>query len=331
MSASRIRKLLVVAVVVLAAGALAVLAYDRPAIAEAPRIPGMVRQTEVRIAPEVSGRLASLAVSAGQHVQKGDVLAVIDNPDLTAAMAEAGAASASASADRARVYSGIRPEQIAIAAETVRTAEANLLLARQQYDRAVALNSKSFLSQQQLDESKASLTRAQADLDGKRAQYAAAQAGPTTEERQLADTKVALTKTTIASLQAQLDKTRLLAPAAGTIGIRVAEPGEIMAPGKSVMTLNLDGMRWFAFTMREDMLRDLSVGGTTTLTMGDGKRIEARVSELRPLGKFATWRAARAVGDHDLNSFRMRLEPVADVEKLEPGMTVWLERPKPHQ
>jgi HlyD family secretion protein len=50
--------------------------------------------------------------------------------------------------------------------------------------------------------------------------------------------------------------------------------------------------------------------------------------ELRPLGEFATWRAARAVGDHDLNSFRMRLDPVADAGRLEPGMTVWLARPK---
>jgi HlyD family secretion protein len=56
----------------------------------------------------------------------------------------------------------------------------------------------------------------------------------------------------------------------------------------------------------------------------DGRRIEGRVTELRPLGEFATWRAARAVGDHDLNSFRLRLDPGGKDEKLEPGMSVWL-------
>jgi HlyD family secretion protein len=60
------------------------------------------------------------------------------------------------------------------------------------------------------------------------------------------------------------------------------------------------------------------------LTVQDGRQIDARVTELRPLGEFATWRAARAVGDHDLNSFRLRLDPNGDIDGLEPGMTVWL-------
>jgi HlyD family secretion protein len=55
-----------------------------------------------------------------------------------------------------------------------------------------------------------------------------------------------------------------------------------------------------------------------------GQKIAARVTGLRPLGEFATWRAARAVGDHDLNSFRLRLDPIASVEGLRAGMTVWL-------
>ena len=159
----------------------------------------MVRQTEIRIAPEVSGRLASIAVAPGQHVKRGDLLAVIDNPDITAALAEAKAAADSAAADRANTYSGTRPEQVSIADEAVRTAEANLLLAQQQYDRAATLNSKSFLSQQQLDESRASLTKAQADLDGKRAAAAADKAGPTAEERRLADAKLAAAKAATAS------------------------------------------------------------------------------------------------------------------------------------
>ena len=58
----------------------------------------------------------------------------------------------------------------------------------------------------------------------------------------------------------------------------------------------------------------------------DGKALEGRVTEMRPLGEFATWRAARAVGDHDLNSFLLRVDPLAPTRELEPGMTVWLER-----
>jgi HlyD family secretion protein len=302
-------------------------AYQYPMTKPVPPIPGMVRQTELRIAPEITGRLASVEAQPGQRVKKGDLVAAIDNPDLFASLGEAKAAAASAKADRDRIYSGVRAEEIAIAAQAERTAEANLLLAQQQNVRATALSAKNFASHQELDESSASLAKAQADLDLKRAQHAAADAGPTAEERALADARVVLAEAAVADLQAEFDKTSLRAPVDGVVGVRIAEPGEVMSPGKPVMTIEADGQPWFAFTLREDALNGITIGKTVGLLTDNGRRIAARVTELRPLGEFATWRAARAVGDHDINSFRLRLDPIAQVEGLEPGMSVWIQEP----
>jgi HlyD family secretion protein len=321
---ARPRKRLLAALAVIAVVAVAGVVVFLPRHAAAPPLSGMVRQTEIRIAPEISGRLVSIPVRVGQEVHKGDLLAVLDNPELAASLGEAKAAAISARAQRANVYSGVRAEEVAILADSVRTAEANLLLAEQQNARAVALAAKDFASRQQLDESMASLAKAQADLDLKRAQHAAASAGPIAEERALADARVALAEATVAHLQAQLDKTRLVAPVDGTVGILVAELGEVVPVGKPVLTIDASAARWFAFTLREDDLKQLTVGSDVTLTTDDGRRIAARVTELRPLGEFATWRAARAVGDHDLNSFRLRLDPLAATGDLQPGMTVWL-------
>ena len=153
---------------------------------------------------------------------------MLDNPELAASLGRGRCRGASAKAERDRIYSGVRAEEVAIAAQAVRTAEANLVLAEQQHDRAAALAGKNFASRQKLDESTASLAKAQADLDLKRAQAEEAGAGPTAEERALADARVALAEATVAGLQAELDKTRLTAPTDGTVGIRVAEPGEII-------------------------------------------------------------------------------------------------------
>jgi multidrug resistance efflux pump len=306
---------------VLAAVAIVVLV---PRHAPTPPLAGMVRQTEIRIAPEISGRLTSVAVRAGQAVRKGELLAQLDNPELAASLGEAKAAAASARAERANVYAGLRDEERAILARSVETAEANLLLAEQEDARAVALAARDFASKQKLDESNASLAKARADLDLKRAQLAAARAGPTAEERALADARMMLAEATVADLQAKLDKTRLVAPVDGVVGILVAEPGEVVPVGKPVLTLDVGNERWFSFTLREDALGRLTVGSTVTLATDDGRKIPARVTELRPLGEFATWRAARAVGDHDLNSFRLRLDPLQAEDKLQPGMTVWL-------
>lgn len=290
-----------------------------------PPIAGMVRQTEIRIAPEVTGRLASIEVQAGQAVRKGDLLAMLSNPELVAALGEAEAAARSAKAERDRIHVGLRAEEVAILVQAVDTAQANLLLAEQEQARTAALAVRDFASRQNLDASNASLAKARADLALKSAQLAAAKAGPTAEERALADARVTLAEATVADLKAKLAKTRLVAPVDGTVGVLVAEPGEILPIGKPVLTLYVGSERWFAFTLREDALGRLRVGSEVTLTTNGGKPLTARVTELRPLGEFATWRAARAVGDHDLNSFRMRLDPIdAKDDGLQPGMTVWL-------
>jgi HlyD family secretion protein len=322
MNARRRAGLIVGAVV--ATAVIAAVVVLRPQHEAAPPIAGMVRQTEIRIAPEITGRLVSIPVRAGQAVRKGELLAVLSNPELAASLGEAKAAAASTRAQRADVYSGVRAEEVAMLAEAVQTAEANLLLAQQQNVRNVALAARNFASRQELDETTASLAKAEADLDFKRAQHAAAVAGPIAEERALADAKVALAEATVADLQARLDKTRLVAPVDGTVGVLVAELGEVVPVGKPVMTLDVGTERWFAFTLRDDALGQLTVGSDVMLATDDGRRIAARVTELRPLGEFATWRAARAVGDHDLNSFRLRLDPLAAPEGLQPGMTVWL-------
>jgi len=59
---------------------------------------------------------------------------------------------------------------------------------------------------------------------------------------------------------------------------------------------------------------------------GTRETMPAVVTELVPLGSFATWQAERAVGDHDRSTLRLRLDPQGDATGLEPGMTVWINR-----
>jgi HlyD family secretion protein len=327
MSISGSRRRLAILGIMVLIGSAAIVAYrSQPARLSPPPIVGVVHQTEIRIAPETSGRLASFRVTAGQQVHKGDILAVLSSPELTASVQEARANAATARADRANVDAGIRKEEVDIAAQNVTIAESNQALAKQQYTRAATLASKDFASKQQLDERTAELGKAEATLGLVQATYAQSEAGPTRQERAIAEAKVGAADSTIADLEAELAKTTLLAPVDGAVNLLIAEPGEAISPGQPVMTLAVGHERWFTFTVREDHLTGIAVGGTLNLLTATGARIEARVTELRPLGEFAVWRAARAVGDHDLNSFLLRADPKQATEGLQPGMTVWLDQ-----
>ena len=87
------------------------------------------------------------------------------------------------------------------------------------------------------------------------------------------------------------------------------------------------GKQWLSFNAREDMLQGLTVGSKVdVIRAGAREPTPALVTELVPLGSFATWQAERAVGDHDRNTLRLRLDPQGDASGLEPGMTVWISR-----
>src|SRR5262245_52242707 len=78
-----------------------------------PPIVGVVRITEIRVAPEVGGQLAAIDVHKGDRVRAGDVVAELSALELTASVAQARAALDAATASRDYVYAGVRAEEIA--------------------------------------------------------------------------------------------------------------------------------------------------------------------------------------------------------------------------
>jgi HlyD family secretion protein len=74
-------------------------------------------------------------------------------------------------------------------------------------------------------------------------------------------------------------------------------------------------------------LHGITVGSTVDVSRsGASQTMPAVVTELVPLGPFATWQAERATGDHDRNTLRLRLDLRDGHAGFEPGATVWLNR-----
>jgi HlyD family secretion protein len=292
-----------------------------------PPVVGVVRTTEVRVAPEVGGQLAAIKVHKGDTVRADDVVAELSAIELTASVDQARAALAAATADRNNVYAGVRAEQIASLAAEIAKAKSRLEYAEQQLNRTAYLARSETASQQALDQAENDAANARADVAEAQANHDAAVAGPTKEERAIADAQVEAAASALAVLGRRLDKTTLRAPADGIVSVIVAEVGENIHAGQPVLVIEATGKHWLSFNVREDLLHGLTVGSKVDVGRAGARGpMPTLVTELMPIGSFATWQAERVIGDHDRNTLRLRLDPQGDPAGLAPGMTVWLNR-----
>jgi HlyD family secretion protein len=309
---------------VLAAGCLVY--FNQPS-EPAAAIVGVVRATEVRVEPEVTGQLVSIAVEKGAEVHVGDVLARLSAIELTAQVDQARAALASATANRNNTYAGVRRERVSSLKDEIAKAYARLEYVQAQLTRTSTLARQSFESQQSLDQAETDTASARADVERAQANYDAASAGPTREERAIADAQEQAAAAAVVVLERRLEKMTLRAPTDGFVSVIAAEVGENVRAGQPILMIEATRKQWLSFNVREDHLRGLAVGETVNVMRhGAQDVITSVITGLRPLGIFATWQAERVIGDHDRNTLRMRLDPQQYPPGLEPGMTVWIER-----
>jgi HlyD family secretion protein len=287
---------------------------------------GVVRTTEVRVAPEVGGQLVTVNVQKGDRVRSGDVIAKLSAIELNAAVVQARAALDAASAQRDHVFAGVRAEEVAALASAIGKAKSSFDYAQSELARKAQLVPQNAASQQDLDQAAADVATARADVAKAEANHAAAVAGPTREERAIADAQVKAAAAALAVLERRLEKTALRAPTDGVVTVIVAEVGENVSAGQPVLAIAAADKQWLSFNAREDTLHGLTVGDKVEIMRAGAEPSPATVTELMPLGPFATWQAERAVGDHDRNTLRLRLDPRGDRKSFEPGMTVWLKR-----
>jgi HlyD family secretion protein len=324
MANAKFKHIIVIGVMLVVAAAVGYLLWQPGQTAP---IIGVVRTTEIRIAPEVGGQLAAIKVKKGDQVRTGDVVAELSALELIASVTQARAALAAARADRDHVYVGVRAEEVASFAAAIAKAKSRLEYAGLQYARAASLARTAVASQQSLDQAQNDVAAARADVAEAEANHEAAQAGPTEEQRAIADAQVQAAAAALAVLERRLNKTTLLSPADGVVTVVVAEIGEAVRVGQPVLAIEETGKRWLSFNVREDSLNGIIVGASVTVGRpGMIATTPALVTELAPLGVFATWQAERAVGDHDRNTLRLRLDPQGDTTAFEPGMTVWVSR-----
>ena len=284
-------------------------------------VQGEADATRIDIAARVNGRVAARPVERGDNVAAGQLLLAIDNPELVTKLREAEAAKVVAAADFARIQAGTRAEVVAERKAAVASAQANLTLAQQTYDRVKKITQGGYESIAKLDEATASLDVASRTLEQAKLAYDEAVAGYTPEERGVAQAAVAKADAAISTLQAQVGEMTVKAPIGGQVYQVSAELGEYVSPGVPLLSLVDLSDVWLRFDLREDLVKGLKVGDRFTVRVPAliDKPLTVEVRTIATRGEYAGWRATRATGDFDLRTFEVRAYPVDKIPSSGPA------------
>ena len=227
---------------------------------------GNIDVREVDVAFNESDRIAAMHVEEGDVVERGQLLAELDDARLEHAMLEANARLAAQQAVVARLEHGSRPQEIERARAEVAAEEAEVADARATHVRLAKLAKADATSQQRADDARAAYLAAQARLRAAQESLQLAVEGPRREDIEAAHAQLRADANALELARHRLADTQLYAPAAGTVLTRILEPGAVVLPNTPAYTLALADPVWVRAYLSEADLGRVFPGMNAEIT-----------------------------------------------------------------
>jgi multidrug efflux pump subunit AcrA (membrane-fusion protein) len=244
--------------------------------------------TEEDVYPRVTGRILEVSVYPGDAVRAGQVVARLDDLELTSRVQEAEAAAASAHANRAQIDADLAAARYGItqAERELATAEAEAGYQQSVATRDERLLSKGAVSQQEADNTRALAAAAQARVGAARARIEQAKALETSAQRKLeaADAIVLQGQAQAKTAQVVRDYVNIRVTTSGNVVKRLVAPGVLVQPGMPVLKIvQVDKVRLQANVGEQD-LAGIRVGSPVTVILAGnaGEPFTAKVTSVSP-------------------------------------------------
>lgn len=284
---------------------------------------GQMEARRVLVSGKVPGRVETMYFREGDIVEKGAIVALISSPEIEAKKMQARGALGAARAQASKAQNGARSEDVTALKAMAARAQDAANLAKNTYDRVQKLYNEGVLPLQKRDEAETQMRASQSAADAAKAQYDQALAGARSEDKAAANALVLQAKGANAEVDAYLEETKIRAPIAGEVSVKLVEEGEVVGSGMPLVAITDLDDSWAVFHVREDMLKNISKGKVFMMFVPAlDVQIDMEVTYIASVGDYATWRSSKESGGFDLKSFEVRLRPTKKIENIRPGMSV---------
>ncbi len=239
-----------------------------------------------RVSSQLSARIDHVLVQDNQHVEQGELLAVLEAADFQLARQRAQATLATREAELAQARSKLQQQGSLIAASQADVSASQANLGRTQIDlsRAQTLRKPGYVSEERVTSLAADsrvahsqVTKAQADLQAQRQQISTLEA-----EIKRLEAQISSARTDLAQADLNLARTEIHAPISGFIGQRAARNGQYVQSGAYLLSLVPDQDIWIQANFKETQIGRMQAGQRAELIFDSfpDTPIEAQVDSL---------------------------------------------------
>ncbi len=249
---------------------------------------GTIEATEVRVASVSSGRILAMAAVEGAALAKGDEVATIDHGGLDLQLGQARSGVELARAQLDLLLGGARAEDLAQAQAALDSSAEALRLAKADAARMADLLASGSATQRQKDDADARL--AAADAQDRQAEQALKklESAARPEELRAARARLEQAEWAVRIVEKAIADCDVASPIAGVVSERLAEPGELAAPGSGLAILEDLGSLELTIYVPEARLGEVAVGEEARVGVDayPGRAFTGRVSRIASKAEF---------------------------------------------
>lgn len=293
-----------------------------------------VRGYVTTLSPQVSGYVVEVPVQDYQSVEKGELLARIDDRIYRQKLAQAEAALATqkAALDNSHQQEVAAQARIASSEAAVDSAAADLQQAESQSERQNSLTRSGVVATSAQEQAQAALDRARAGMAQAKAAVEVSRQDLQTiiVNRGSLEAAVANAEAQVELAKIDLSNTEIRAPRDGKLGEVGARVGQYVAAGTQLMAV-VPGDVWIIANFKETQLAGMEVGQPVEITVDALNRsvLKGKVERFSPAtgSEFSVIRADNASGNFVKIAQRMGVRIALDQTQdaaslLTPGMSV---------
>lgn len=224
---------------------------------------------QASIIPKINAPVQTFYVNRGDHVKRGQLLAVLENRDLAAAAVEATGNYEQAEANFRTTKTASLPEEITKAEAEAHSTKEALDASLKVYNSRKALFDQGALPRKQLDEAGVAYIQARSQYEVALRHLEALQNVGKEEQVKAAQAQVDAARGRRLSAEAQLAYSRIVSPIDGVVTDQPVYAGEMASQGSPLLTVMNIAKVVARANVSVDLLPFIKVGDPATITLLD--------------------------------------------------------------